>query len=58
MNGPLESAQAHTTALVPSELQALRPSPQLLPGESQGHYTELQAAIFRDLAPNPPLNGS
>lgn len=55
MNVPFESAQAQTAALVPVEFQALCLSPQLLPGESQGHYTALQAVIFRDLAPRSAI---
>ncbi|RXH03658.1 hypothetical protein EAS56_37910 [Bradyrhizobium guangzhouense] len=51
MNGPFESSQAQTAILLPVEFQALCLPPQLLPGEHQGHYNALQAAIFRDLQP-------
>ncbi|WP_245477227.1 hypothetical protein [Bradyrhizobium guangzhouense] len=55
MNGPVETSQALAAGLVPVEFQALCPPPQLLPGESQAHYSALQAAVFRDLAPQSAI---
>ncbi|WP_244611936.1 hypothetical protein [Bradyrhizobium amphicarpaeae] len=40
---------------MPSEFEALCPSPQLLPGESIDQYHALQAAIFRDLDPRSAI---
>ncbi|MFK4533987.1 hypothetical protein ABIA00_002170 [Bradyrhizobium ottawaense] len=38
-------------ATLPSQFEALCPSPQLLPGENIDHFHALQAEIFRDINP-------
>lgn len=51
MNGPVSLPQSQSASLLPPQFEALCPLPQLLPGESIDHYHALQAAIFRDIAP-------
>ncbi|MFB6451659.1 hypothetical protein [Bradyrhizobium tunisiense] len=51
MNGPVSLPQSQSTSILPSEFEALCPSPQLLPGENIGHYRALQTAIFRGVDP-------
>ena len=51
MNFAVDRSEPQTSPVLPPQFEALRPAPQLLPGEDVGHYHALQAAIFRDLNP-------
>lgn len=55
MNGPVSLPQAQSAIILPSEFEALCPPPQLLPGENIDHYHAVQAAIFRDIAPQSAI---
>ncbi|WP_245269350.1 hypothetical protein [Bradyrhizobium japonicum] len=55
MNGPVALPQQQFARGVPSEFEALCPPPQLLPGENIDDYHAIQAAIFRDLAPQSTI---
>ncbi|QOZ75361.1 hypothetical protein XH83_07855 [Bradyrhizobium sp. CCBAU 53351] len=55
MNGPVSLPQPRFASALPSEFEALCPPPQLLPGENIDHYHAIQAAIFRDLAPQSAI---
>ncbi|WP_247325238.1 hypothetical protein [Bradyrhizobium sp. 141] len=55
MNGPVSLPQPQSGSVVPSEFEALCPPPQLLPGENIDHYHAVQAAIFRDIAPQSAI---
>ncbi|WP_448041530.1 hypothetical protein [Bradyrhizobium liaoningense] len=55
MNGPANLAQPQSASVLPSQFEALCHSPQLLPGENIDQYYALQAAIFRDLAPQSAI---
>ncbi|WP_225130613.1 MULTISPECIES: hypothetical protein [unclassified Bradyrhizobium] len=55
MNGAVNLPQAHSAKVLPSQFEALCHPPQLLPGENIDQYYALQAAIFRDLAPQSAI---
>nr|WP_249157407.1 hypothetical protein [Bradyrhizobium diazoefficiens] len=55
MNAPVSLNQPHSGSLVPSEFEALCPSPQLLPGENINQYHAVRAAIFRDIGPQSAI---
>ncbi|MGY4462154.1 hypothetical protein [Bradyrhizobium sp. LB13.1] len=55
MNAELDRLQTHTVTAMPTEIEALRPPPQLLPGESIDHYHGLQAAVLRDINPRSAI---
>lgn len=55
MNATVGLSQLHSGSLVPSEFEALCPSPQLLPGENIDQYRAIQAAIFRDISPQSAI---
>ncbi|WP_051448396.1 hypothetical protein [Bradyrhizobium sp. WSM1417] len=55
MNAELERLQTQTVAAMPTEIEAMRPPPQLLPGESIDHYHNLQAAVLRDINPRSAI---
>lgn len=55
MNGHSDSRPSQAVTALPIEFEALRPAPQLLPGESLDHYQALQAAIFQDIAPRSAI---
>lgn len=55
MNADLDRLQTHTVTALPTEIEAMRPPPQLLPGESIDHYHGLQAAVLRDINPRSAI---
>ncbi|MCK1680523.1 hypothetical protein IVA87_14065 [Bradyrhizobium sp. 147] len=55
MNGPVNLPQAQSASALPSQLEALCPPLQLLPGEDIDHYHALQGAIFGELAPQSAI---
>ncbi len=56
MNGPFDRAQLQTVAVLPTESEALCPSPQLLPEENIDHYPAVQAVIIRDIDPQSAID--
>ncbi|MCP3459189.1 hypothetical protein [Bradyrhizobium sp. CCGUVB23] len=55
MNGPFQTEQQLTAAVLPVEFEVLSPPPLLLPGEHLDHYQALRQAIFADLAPRSAI---
>jgi hypothetical protein len=55
MNAPFNTPQPVATFRIPIELEALAPTPLLLPGESLEHYQLMRHAILADIAPRSAI---